>query len=64
MEPLAYLILSNLPGENRLKNLKYFLGLGNNVVGKDSRCQIILPEKYDMFNYAVNIRVGYNFITI
>jgi hypothetical protein len=43
MEPLAFLILSNLPGENRLKNLKYFLGLGDNVAGTDSRCQIVLP---------------------
>ena len=64
MEPLAYLLLSNLPGENRLKNLKYFLRLGDNVIGTDPRCQIVLPFKYEMMHHAVNIGLGHNFLTI
>jgi hypothetical protein len=64
MQPTAYLALLNLPGENKLKNLRYFLGRGDNVIGADARCQIIVPSKYEMPNYIANIRVGYNFITI
>lgn len=64
MHPVAYLIFSNLPGENRLKNIKYFLRKGDNVVGADPRCQIVLPSQYEMLNHAVNINVGHNFLTL
>lgn len=64
MEPVAYLAFLNLPGENKFKNLKYFLGRGDNVIGSDSRCQIVIPAKYEMPNHIANIRAGYNFITI
>lgn len=64
MKPFAFIVLSNLPGENRLKNLKFFLRLGDNVVGADPRCQIVIPPQYEMLNHAVNIRVGSNFLTM
>jgi hypothetical protein len=64
MQPVAYLALLNLPGENKLRNLRYFLGRGDNVIGGDSRCQIVLPAKYEMPNHIANIRIGHNFLTI
>jgi hypothetical protein len=40
------------------------LGRGDNVLGSDRRCQIILPQRYELPNHIANIRVGYNFLTL
>ena len=64
MEPVAFIIFSNLPGENRLKNSKYFLGMGDNVIGRDPRCQIVLPTKCASLDYMANIRIAPGLVTI
>ena len=44
--------------------MKFFLQIGDNVVGTDQRCQIVIPAQYEMMNHAVNICLGYNFVTV
>jgi hypothetical protein len=43
MEPRAVLILYE-PG-HKLKNYKYLLSLGSNIVGRDNKCQVVIDSK-------------------
>ena len=43
MEPRAILVLYE-PG-HKLKNHKYLLSLGPNIVGTDNKCQVVIDSK-------------------